>query len=214
MNLKYYFRGLGIGVVVTALLLSFIGMDQDSGMSDEEVKKRAAELGMVESTILSNLDLENKSEKVSEEQSSDTDILNNEEKDSGLETENASEDVTESLSEQISGNSSETATEKASEADSEKNSEITSENNVSSESVSEQKSETEEIEEYIIITVNKGDGSGTVAKRVFDAGLVADAVAFDKYLCANGYDHRISTGNHEIPKGATEKEIAELLCTR
>lgn len=190
MNLKYYFRGLGIGVVVTALLLSFIGMDQDSGMSDEEVKKRAAELGMVESTILSNLDLENKSEKVSEEQSSDTDILNNEEKDSGLET------------------------EKASEADSEKNSEITSENNVSSESVSEQKSETEEIEEYIIITVNKGDGSGTVAKRVFDAGLVADAIAFDKYLCANGYDHRISTGNHEIPKGATEKEIAELLCTR
>ena len=47
MKLKYYLRGLGIGMLVAALVLILSG-NTGGGMSDEAVKRRAAELGMVE----------------------------------------------------------------------------------------------------------------------------------------------------------------------
>ena len=47
MKLRYYLRGLGIGMLVAALVLILSG-STGGGMSDEEVKSRAAQLGMVE----------------------------------------------------------------------------------------------------------------------------------------------------------------------
>ena len=52
MKLKYYLRGLGIGMIVTALILgiSFSNrQDQTSQiMTDDQIRERAAELGMVD----------------------------------------------------------------------------------------------------------------------------------------------------------------------
>ena len=66
--------------------------------------------------------------------------------------------------------------------------------------------------ETVTITVKSGQFSETVAKMCKDAGLVADAGKFDKYLCDNGYSGRISVGDHVIAKGASEEEIAKALC--
>lgn len=56
MKLKYYLRGLGIGMIVTALILgiSFSNrQDQTSQiMTDDQIRERAAELGMVDSSEL------------------------------------------------------------------------------------------------------------------------------------------------------------------
>ena len=46
MKLKYYLRGLGVGIVVTAVILT-IANHLGNKMSDEDIKKRAAKLGMV-----------------------------------------------------------------------------------------------------------------------------------------------------------------------
>lgn len=46
MKLKYYLRGLGIGILVTAAILTIIYHTKGS-MSDSQIKKRAAQLGMV-----------------------------------------------------------------------------------------------------------------------------------------------------------------------
>lgn len=48
MKLKYYLRGLGIGILVTSIIF-IIGMhvNQDELISDEQVMARAKELGMV-----------------------------------------------------------------------------------------------------------------------------------------------------------------------
>lgn len=50
MNLKYYLRGLGIGTIVTALILGIALGNPNDQMSNEEIKQRAKELGMVEGT--------------------------------------------------------------------------------------------------------------------------------------------------------------------
>ncbi len=48
MKLKFYLRGLGIGVVVTALLMGYTGGKQKMmAMTDEQIIARAEELGMV-----------------------------------------------------------------------------------------------------------------------------------------------------------------------
>ncbi len=47
MKLRYYLRGLGIGMLVAALVLVLSG-NTGGKMSDEEIKVRAAELGMEE----------------------------------------------------------------------------------------------------------------------------------------------------------------------
>ncbi|NBJ93484.1 hypothetical protein [Parablautia muri] len=55
MNLKYYLRGLGIGIVVTALIMEIAVGGRKQVLSDEEIMERARELGMVEeSTVLAD----------------------------------------------------------------------------------------------------------------------------------------------------------------
>lgn len=46
MKLKYYLRGLGIGILVTAAILTIVYHSKGS-MSDSQIMKRAAQLGMV-----------------------------------------------------------------------------------------------------------------------------------------------------------------------
>ena len=52
MNLKYYLRGLGIGIIVTALILGFSVGGKEKTLSNEEIKERAKELGMTEENVV------------------------------------------------------------------------------------------------------------------------------------------------------------------
>ena len=47
MKLRYYLRGLGIGMFVTALLMG-IALKDEKPLSDAEIRLRAMELGMVD----------------------------------------------------------------------------------------------------------------------------------------------------------------------
>lgn len=51
MKLKYYLRGLGIGIVM-AVLITGVSMGRKQTMTDDEVKARAKELGMIENSVL------------------------------------------------------------------------------------------------------------------------------------------------------------------
>lgn len=203
MNLKYYLRGLGIGIFVTSVLLIFAGSEKKQ-MSDEEIKRRAMELGMVENTVLSD--------------------LKGSENESGTELDLDSVKVEVITSEKESNFSSEESvySQEPTSFENQDNSEVNSskdneagEGNPSEGSENTENAEiSETIEEFVVITVNGGDGSGTVSKRVFEAGLVDDAEEFDRFLCSNGYDNSIKVGNHEVPKNATWEEIANILCSK
>lgn len=200
MKLKYYLRGLGIGIAVTAAVLMLAGGGKES-LTDEEIIARAKELGMVESVTLSQLSSEKVSETDSEEVSEDL-------------SEDAVEDSSESLSE-VPGE------EDSSESTSEViNEEMNSEEDVSevvSETSSEETSQTasgEVIDEFVIIEVGSGDGSDSVSVKLEAAGLVEDAGMYDDFLCANGYDKILQTGVHEIPRTADWDTIAEILAGR
>lgn len=55
MERKYYFRGLGLGIVVTAIIMG-TATSHSRRMTDQEIIARAKELGMVENTVLADMD--------------------------------------------------------------------------------------------------------------------------------------------------------------
>ena len=50
MKLKYYMRGIGIGLIVTTIILVITFAFSGNNISDEEIINRAKKLGMVESS--------------------------------------------------------------------------------------------------------------------------------------------------------------------
>lgn len=205
MKLKYYLRGLGIGIAVTAAVLMIAGGGKES-LTDEEIMERASDLGMVESVTLSSLNNGNsEKEDISEEAS---DVLSAEIVDSEEAIEEPSgEQISEEISSEIisENESLEVWNEQpGSEIDSEVlNEELPSEN-VSGEN----------IEEYVIVEVGGGDGSYTVSEKLQAVGMIENARAYDNFLCNNGYDKILQTGRHEIPKDADWNTIADILAGR
>ncbi|MCR4655547.1 MAG: MSCRAMM family adhesin SdrC [Lachnospiraceae bacterium] len=48
MGLRLYLRGLGLGIIVTALLMGYTLGNRKEALTDSEIRSRAADLGMVE----------------------------------------------------------------------------------------------------------------------------------------------------------------------
>ena len=220
MERKYYLRGLGIGIVVTAIIMG-IATSGKRGMTDEEIIARAKELGMVENTVLS--------EKTEEEAETEAavDIANAEDA-----TEKSAIEETkkpETSTEQKQNTTEETEKPETSEEQKEKTTEETKKPETSEEQKENTTEETkkpetsterqttadkkEDITSAVVktITVNSGDGSYTVAKKLAEAGVVTSAENFDTYLCQNGYDKKLRTGNFSIPADASDEQIARIV---
>ena len=217
MKLKFYLRGIGLGIIVAVALCISAGMKNDQ-ISDEEIIKRAEALGMVPSSETLN-------------ESVDEAIRD------GLETEEMTENDTSGDAAAVKVNEDIPATEpdetevNPDEADNSNFDETppaagsdgaatpkvtpTLTKEVTPAPTKEPDKDTNDTEndtEYITVVVERGSGSDTVARKIEAAGLVANASEFDRYLCNNGYDKRISAGNHKIPINAREEEIAKILC--
>ncbi len=66
----------------------------------------------------------------------------------------------------------------------------------------------------VVITIESGDVSRMVSAKVYEAGLVESADEFNSYLGAHDYDNKLQPGTHTIPKGASFRQIAQILTTR
>lgn len=187
MKLRTYLRGLGLGLIVAALVT---GVGSQQTMSDEQIKSRAKELGMMEGhTYLNQVDAAIETEETTEtEETAETVIVETLESESRVELE------------------SETAAEetKAQETAPEAESEPVEESR-------EQPVEDTMAPETVTFQIHSGDSSVSVAKRLAEAGLVEDAKAFDRYLCQNGYDKKIRTGTYEIQSDSSNEEIAKII---
>lgn len=194
MKLKYYLRGLGIGILVTTVILSLAGVGRKN-MTDEEVVKRAKELGMVESTLLSDLPDQTK-----------TDEVRPTEPEISLQPETSEPEAGPEPEESASTPETPVAPEETPMAP-EETPEAPEETPVSPEDGNPDIP----AGETVTLVIGRGESSTTVSKNLKKAGIVEDAAAFDRFLCNNGYDKKIITGTYEIPYGASEEEIAKII---
>ena len=197
MKLKYYLRGLGIGMMVTALILgiSFSNRQGQAAqtMTDDQIRERAAELGMVDSGELTLAELQNSAKQP---------------------TENTLEDVKETQETQTEVSPvTTTEPEITTQPETTKAPEATSEPEATEAPAITTVPDTAAPEQGQTagITINRGDDSGSVSRRLYEAGLVEDARVFDSYLCNNGYSRSINPGTYEIASGTSEEEIAKII---
>lgn len=192
MKLKYYLRGLGIGILVTAVIMGVTQGSRKETLSDREIRERAAALGMVEPGN-SLADLE------AAETPAATEIPE------AVETPAATE-IPEAIETPAATETPEAAETPAATEAPAATPEVTAR-------PTQKPAEEEEGSSYTF-EIQAGDSSYQVAYRLQQAGLVADARDFDNYLCSKGYDRKLKTGSYEIPETATEEEISEILCGR
>lgn len=199
MKRRYYMRGIGISMIVTAILMGVATGGKES-LSDEEIKKRALQLGMVEekNTVLS--DLKN------QESSSPTIVYDEDEQ---QESENVPESTEPAASEEVPESTEPAESEEVPESTEPIETEEIPESTAANENTED--ADGTEPAETVTITVVKGDSSVSVSRDLEEAGLVESAKDFDRYLCNNGYDKRISVGTYEIPIGTSEEKIAKII---
>ena len=195
MKLKYYLRGLGMGIVFTALILS-VSHCTNSKMTKEEIIKRAEELGMV--------------------MPSDEDIFNTESSTADNETTEPSTEepiteapITEAPTEEPTEEpTTEAPTEESTEAPTE---EPTTEEPTTEEPTTEEPTTVAPTVVELTFTVERGMYSEAVTRILVQGGIITNEAEFNQYLSDTGYDEMIQTGVFTVNSGMSYEEIAKII---
>lgn len=199
MKLSIYLRGLGIGIVVTALLMGLSGGRRQT-MTDAEIIARAELLGMVKKD---NVLLATDSNKATDSKTEDS------EKDAVNSDNKTSDPDKEAFNQGTEKPNLDSKTEDVTSSPKADNTSI---------DLTGQKNQTSDVESEntgsFQLEIANGSSSSSVSLLLKKGGLIDNAEDFDKYLCQNGYDSKICAGIHKIPEGADFESIAEIITTR
>lgn len=224
MKLRYQMRGLGIGIIVTALLMGVV-KGEKLPLSDAEIKARASELGMVESDSLRLSDVSNVA--ASSEGLNDPDGESKASGENGSLPEGDEESSKgEGISDPGSGGGSGEAADPGGmdstggNADPDGNSgEEQSGTPDMDQETADPASGTEGGEsqssgadgDMVTVVIEEGVTSYSVCLLLEELGLIEDADSLDYYICSNSYSRSIQQGVYEIRKGTEPEEIVRII---
>lgn len=218
MKFKYFLRGLGVGIVFASIIfLAAYDNPSTDKISDEQIIKRAKELGMVETdgTVGELLKEKNSSEKktVSTEealQEKTTEAVTEKKKnkkDSNKKEITTTEDQSTENNTSEDGKKQEATTEGSTEEKKE-NKKTESDKKKDSDTAKQNDNKKEDDTQTIKITIERGTSSYPVCQKLEELGLIDNAAKFDDYLVENGYANRLCVGTHKLKKGMDYKTIA------
>ncbi|MGN0435878.1 MAG: hypothetical protein ACI4D8_04520 [Wujia sp.] len=199
MKLKYFLRGLGLGIIFGALIMLAAYMTSGKyKISDEEVIERAGKLGMImrEDPITNNNANADKATTQSDKET-----------DSDADENKTEDDQTGNTAELTTG-----TTEDTNPVTTEETPDTTDTSETTGDNTSEEISINPD-NEYITaqITVTSGMSSTKVARLLQDTGIIEDYLDFDSYLNSNGYSTKIRINTYEFNSNMTYEEIAKEL---
>lgn len=238
MKRKYFLRGLGMGIVVTASVLTISHRAEEPSLSDREIIERAEALGMVKkeegslpNTTVSPDTQEDGQKTEGKENASmspepsagvgNADAVDKNEDPMADDATSAPEDDDKTQPEQTPGASKEpevTAAPKKTDLPASSSSPeptVSPKKTKKPEATQKPKAtQTPKSTSYVRVRIERGMWSDAVAKAMENVGLVENAEDFDEYLCDNGYSSFISVGTYKIPEGASYSEIAAIITRR
>ena len=228
MKFNYFLRGLGIGIIFGALIVFIASMATNKKMSDDEIIKKAEELGMVmETATSSDADLINDKktaeEITSEQTTSEKTELTTEDKTTEdkttekktTEKKTTEKKTTEKKTTEAKTTEKKTTEKKTTEAKTteKKTTEKKTTEAKTTEKKTTEKKTTEKASDLIevTITVSRGMGSTEVAAMLEKAGIVKSGEDFDNYLVKQGISDRIQINEFKFNNKMTYEEIANKL---
>ncbi len=173
MRLKYYLRGLGLGIIFAVIIMMIGFHDNKQSMSDTEIIEKAKTLGMVEAKNISG---------------TVADEYNSEKTDSSATNSDASSQKAETEQDSQMQDSQTAQEDTQQEA---------------AQPAADAKQETVEPQNAVTtytISVTSQDTCRTIAEKLKALNLVDDAEQFRIYMGQKGADHFIADGEHIIPQ--------------
>ncbi len=190
MKLKYYLRGLGIGIIVTTIILVSCFSMQKPKMTDAQIMEKAVQLGMIMPEQNSAVIAETETTEPEEKEKK------NEQQIAAGELQQETETQTEVSKEQDTESQTEVQKEQETEA---------AENSTASENAEQTQ------QEPFTLVVNRGDVCRTMCENLAANGVIDDSEGLRKYLSKVGYASFISAGTYQIPYHASYEEITNIL---
>ncbi len=195
MKLKYYLRGLGVGILFSTIILSIAFKASSKEKADK-----------VNSNTESN--------------TSGTEAANGDDGIKDLEdllVPSAAPSITPAVTPTENDISDKETTDTSSEAPSVPPTETpleeeTEESNpLEADQTDDLKEENEESKDYIIVRIEEGMTSEEVASILYNYGIIEDKNDFNTYMKKNNYSRIINIGDFKIAKNATYEQITDLI---
>lgn len=184
MKLKYYLRGLGIGIIVTTIILVSCFSMQKPKMTDAQIIEKASQLGM---------------------------IMPEQDSVVAAETETTEPEETQQKNEQqVAAEEAQQETEQQTEMPKEQATEETQQDAPSEDTENAESEEPAQREPFTLV-VNRGDVCRTMCENLAANGVIDDSEGLRKYLSEVGYASFISAGTYQIPYHASYEEITNIL---
>lgn len=197
MRLKYYLRGLGLGIIFAVFIMMVGYRNHGSSMSDSQIIEKAKALGMVETEDSSGMKTDNKTDNKTDGKTDKK--IDSSEPDTSTADTSTAEDTQTGTDNTDTANADTTAPSDAAVTDP-----------VASDAAGADAAQPQQNTTFTI-TVGGGDTCRMIAERLQTAGIIDDAEKFRVYMGQKGVDQFIADGSHEIPYGASYDDIINIL---
>ncbi len=212
MKRKYYMRGLGVGILATSMIFLIALTISGYPMSDDDIRRKAAALGMVDASGDATGVEDSKTLVQAKKEQEDTDTKDT----------NKTEIDKKSDSKATSQKDEDKAKDKndTSKDDKKKGTKTTEKKgnttviNRTGDKVDKQDTaptSTKNDNGTVTFKIRSGEDSATVGANLYKAGLVDSGFDFNTYLEQNGYDTSIHPGTYTISSGSTYQQIAGII---
>lgn len=191
MRLKYYLRGLGLGIIFTCLMFMLFSNKKADNTDQMDI----------------NQQLETTTETLSNQTSGDdkNDTANDEAVSGSADVQNNT-DAEDDMNAQNNADAQNTADNQTGASDTTDTSNQTDDSNITGETGTDDVQD-----EYVTLVIEKGDIARDVAESLYEDGIIDDAESFRKYLGETGVSRTLHAGEYNIKVGSTYEEIVELL---
>lgn len=183
MKLKYYLRGLAIGIMITTIILMIGYARNKNTLSDDEIIARAKQLGMIMPDEQENGAGPTDTQSEDTQQPDDGDVSRGEQE-GGAAGNSQGEDTQEPENGAAPAGTAGDGTGTTA---------------------------TDGQDGIFRLTIKRGDVCRTVCETLAENGLITDAEALRKYLFEIGYASNLSTGEYDVPYGLSMEEVAKVL---
>ena len=191
MRLKYYLRGLGLGIIFTCLMFMLFSNKKADNTDQMDINQQ---LETTTETLSNQTSGDDKNDTANDEAvSGSADVQNNT---------NAEDDV----NAQNNADAQNTADNQTGASDITDTSNQTDDSNITGETGTDDVQD-----EYVTLVIEKGDIARDVAESLYEDGIIDDAESFRKYLGETGVSRTLHAGEYNIKVGSTYEEIVELL---
>lgn len=191
MRLKYYLRGLGLGIIFTCLMFMLFSNKKADNTDQMDI----------------NQQLETTTETLSNQTSGDdkNDTANDEAVSGSADVQNNT-DAEDDVNAQNNADAQNTADNQTGASDTTDTSNQTDDSNITGETGTDDVQD-----EYVTLVIEKGDIARDVAESLYENGIIDDVESFRKYLGETGVSRTLHAGEYNIKVGSTYEEIVELL---